>query len=59
MSAEVHILGAGLSGLSSATILAKAGKDVHVHEIRLIAEQGSMGTSRASRIGRAIDFFES
>ena len=34
MSAEVHILGAGLSGLSSATILAKAGKDVHVHEIR-------------------------
>ena len=34
MSREVHILGAGLSGLSSATILAKAGKDVHVHEIR-------------------------
>ena len=34
MSAEVHILGAGLSGLASATILARAGKDVHVHEIR-------------------------
>ena len=30
----VHILGAGLSGLSAATILAKSGVEVHVHEIR-------------------------
>ena len=30
----VHILGAGLSGLAAATYLAKAGKEVHVHEIR-------------------------
>ena len=29
-----HILGAGLSGLSAATILARAGCEVHVHEIR-------------------------
>ena len=35
MSEEpVHILGAGLSGLAAATYLAKAGKEVHVHEIR-------------------------
>ena len=31
---RVDILGAGLSGLAAATILAKAGKEVHVHEIR-------------------------
>ena len=30
----VHIMGAGLSGLAAATILAKAGKTVHVHDIR-------------------------
>lgn len=30
----IHILGAGLSGLAAATILARAGRDVHVHEIR-------------------------
>jgi flavin-dependent dehydrogenase len=30
----IHILGAGLSGLSAGTILAKAGREVHVHEIR-------------------------
>ena len=30
----VHILGAGLSGLAAATYLAKAGREVHVHEIR-------------------------
>jgi flavin-dependent dehydrogenase len=34
MTNRVDILGAGLSGLAAATILAKAGKDVHVHEIR-------------------------
>ena len=35
MSDEViHILGAGLSGLAAATILAKAGRNVVVHEIR-------------------------
>ena len=30
----IHILGAGLSGLSAGTILAKAGREVHVYEIR-------------------------
>ena len=34
MSEEVHILGAGLSGLAAATILARSGKEVHVHEVR-------------------------
>ena len=34
MSERVDILGAGLSGLSAATILARNGYDVHVHEIR-------------------------
>ena len=34
MGKEVHILGAGLSGLAAATILAKSGREVHVHEIR-------------------------
>ena len=33
-SDPVHILGAGLSGLSAAIILSKNGYDVHVHEIR-------------------------
>jgi len=30
----VHILGAGLSGLSAAIVLAKSGREVHVYEIR-------------------------
>lgn len=30
----IRILGAGLSGLAAATILARAGREVHVHEIR-------------------------
>ena len=30
----VHIMGAGLSGLAAATTLAKAGIEVHVHDIR-------------------------
>ena len=34
MSERVDILGAGLSGLSAATVLAHNGYDVHVHEIR-------------------------
>ena len=34
MSERVDILGAGLSGLSSAIVLAKSGKEVHVHEVR-------------------------
>jgi len=33
-SDPVQIMGAGLSGLASAIILAKAGKEVHVHDIR-------------------------
>ena len=34
MTEVIHILGAGLSGLAAATILARSGKEVHVHEIR-------------------------
>ena len=34
MSRRIDILGAGLSGLSAATLLASEGYDVHVHEIR-------------------------
>jgi len=30
----IHIMGAGLSGLAAATVLAKAGKEVHVHDVR-------------------------
>jgi len=30
----VHIMGAGLSGLAAAIVLAKAGKEVHVHDVR-------------------------
>jgi flavin-dependent dehydrogenase len=32
--AAIHIMGAGLSGLASATLLARAGREVHVHDIR-------------------------
>jgi len=32
--APIHILGAGLSGLSAAILLARAGREVHVHELR-------------------------
>ena len=30
----IHIMGAGLSGLAAATLLARAGREVHVHDIR-------------------------
>ncbi|HHZ74004.1 MAG TPA: NAD(P)/FAD-dependent oxidoreductase, partial [Candidatus Poseidoniales archaeon] len=30
----IQIMGAGLSGLAAAIILAKAGREVHVHDIR-------------------------
>jgi flavin-dependent dehydrogenase len=30
----IHVMGAGLSGLAAATILAKAGREVHVYEMR-------------------------
>ena len=33
-ASPVHIMGAGLSGLAAAIILAKAGREVHVHDIR-------------------------
>lgn len=32
--AAIHIMGAGLSGLAAATLLARAGKEVHVHDVR-------------------------
>ncbi|GIS92459.1 MAG: hypothetical protein CM1200mP21_07540 [Candidatus Poseidoniales archaeon] len=50
----VHILGAGLSGLAAATYLAKAGKEVHVHEIRRTVGLALMVTSRASRTGPVV-----
>lgn len=31
---QIHILGGGLSGLAASTILAAAGREVHVHEMR-------------------------
>ncbi|MEO2243542.1 MAG: NAD(P)-binding protein, partial [Candidatus Poseidoniia archaeon] len=34
MTRRIDILGAGLSGLSAATILSREGYDVHVYEIR-------------------------
>jgi flavin-dependent dehydrogenase len=34
MNRAVHILGGGLSGLAASTILAGAGREVHVHELR-------------------------
>ena len=34
MGEEIHILGAGLSGLAAATLLARSGREVHVHELR-------------------------
>ncbi len=33
-SGPIHVMGAGLSGLAASIILAKAGKEVHVHDIR-------------------------
>lgn len=32
--AAIHIMGAGLSGLAAATLLARAGREVHVHDAR-------------------------
>jgi len=32
--AAIHVMGAGLSGLAAATLLARAGREVHVHDIR-------------------------
>ena len=34
ISKPIHIMGAGLSGLAAAIVLAKAGKEVHVHDVR-------------------------
>ena len=31
---SITIMGAGLSGLAAATLLARAGREVHVHDIR-------------------------
>ena len=39
----VNIMGAGLSGLAAATILAKAGVEVHVHDIEKNQALGLMG----------------
>ena len=33
-SKPITVMGAGLSGLAAAIVLAKAGKEVHVHDIR-------------------------
>ena len=47
----IRILGAGLSGLAAATILAKNGKKVEVYETRQDSERDSMEIFRASKIG--------
>ena len=43
----IHIMGAGLSGLAAATILAQAGRDVHVHDIR--ADSGARFEARQKK----------
>ena len=57
MSGRVDILGAGLSGLSAATILARNGYDVHVHEVRQTLALDLMGIFRVLRIGQVIPIF--
>ena len=54
MGRRIDILGAGLSGLAAATILAKAGKEVHVHEIRKDSGARFDGDFQGIEIGPAI-----
>jgi len=43
----IHIMGAGLSGLAAATTLAKAGVEVHVHDVRADSGQRFDGDFQA------------
>jgi flavin-dependent dehydrogenase len=55
----INILGAGLSGLSAAIILAQAGQEVHVHELRSDSGARFHGDLQAMENWTSpIDFFE-
>ena len=55
----VHIMGAGLSGLAAATILAKAGREVHVHDIRADSGARFDGDFQAlANWSMSVDFFD-
>ena len=55
----IQIMGAGLSGLAAATILAKAGKEVHVHDIRNDSGARFDGDFQAlENWSMGVDFFE-
>jgi len=49
--AAIHIMGAGLSGLAAATLLARAGKEVHVHDVREDSGARFDGDFQALKIG--------
>ena len=55
----VHIMGAGLSGLAAATILAKPGREVHVHDIRADSGARFDGDFQAlENWSMSVDFFD-
>ena len=55
----VHILGAGLSGLSAAIVLARAGREVHVHELRADSGARFAGDFQAiENWSRPVDFLD-
>ena len=55
----IHIMGAGLSGLAAATTLAKAGLEVHVHDIRQDSGQRFDGDFQAlENWSMDADFFD-
>jgi len=55
----VQIMGAGLSGLAAATILARAGREVHVHDIRNDSGERFDGDFQAlENWSIGIDFFD-
>lgn len=55
----IHIMGAGLSGLAAATTLAKAGIEVHVHDIRADSGQRFDGDFQAlENWSTDVDFFD-
>jgi flavin-dependent dehydrogenase len=55
----IHILGAGLSGLSAAIVLAQAGREVHVHELRADSGARFAGDFQAiENWSRPVDFLD-
>ena len=55
----VHIMGAGLSGLAAATLLARAGREVHVHDIRADSGARFDGDFQAlENWSMGVDFFD-